>query len=92
MWRKGKDISWSLKNLSAKQEMQFRSLGQEDPLEREMATHSIILSGKSHEQRNLVGYNRWGLRRVGHDLVTKQLVLQVAKQIFMFSVHINVLN
>ena len=72
--------------------MQFRSLGQEDPLEREMATHSITLSGKSHEQRNLVGYSLWSLRRVGHDLVTKQLVLQVAKQIFMFSVHINVLN
>ena len=92
MWRKGKDISWSLKNLSAKQEMQFRFLGQEDPLEKEMATHSIILSGKSHEQRKLVGYSLWGRRRVGYDLVTKQLVLQVAKQIFMFSVHIKVLN
>ena len=28
------------------QEMQVRSLGQKDPLEKEMATHSSILSGK----------------------------------------------
>ena len=33
-----------LKNLPAKQEMQVQSLGQEDPLEMEMATHSSILA------------------------------------------------
>ena len=33
-----------VENLPAKQEMQFRSLDQEDPLEKEMATHSIILA------------------------------------------------
>ena len=31
------------KNLPAVQEMQLQSLGQEDPLEKEMATHSSIL-------------------------------------------------
>ena len=35
-----------LKNLPAVQEMQFRSLGGEDPLENEMATHSSILAWK----------------------------------------------
>ena len=30
------------------------SLGQEDPLEKGMATHSSILPGESHGQRNLV--------------------------------------
>ena len=30
------------------QEMQVQSLGREDPLEKEMATHSIFLSEKSH--------------------------------------------
>ena len=39
------------------------SLGQEDPLEKEMATHSIFLSGESHGQRSLVG--------VGPDLATQ---------------------
>ena len=32
-----------VKNLPVKQEMQFQSLCQEDPLEKEMATHSSIL-------------------------------------------------
>ena len=36
-----------------------------------MATHSVFLPGKSHGQRNLVGYSPWG-RRVRHDLVTEQ--------------------
>ena len=34
------------KNLLAMQEMWVRSLGQEDPLEEEMATHCSILAGK----------------------------------------------
>ena len=33
-----------IKNLPAMQETQARSLGQEDPLEKEMATHSSILA------------------------------------------------
>ena len=33
-----------IKNLPAVQEMQVQSLGQEDPLEKEMATHSGILT------------------------------------------------
>ena len=37
-----------------------RSLGQEDPLAKEMATHSIFLPGESHGQRSLVGYIPWG--------------------------------
>ena len=47
------------------QEMRVRSLGQEDPLEKEMATHSTILSyrknsyRKSHGQKSLVGYSLW---------------------------------
>ena len=30
-------------------------LGWEDPLEKEMATHSSVLAGKSHGQRSLAG-------------------------------------
>ena len=36
-----------VKNLSAMQETQVQSLGQEDPLEKEMTTHSTILAWKS---------------------------------------------
>ena len=37
----------AVKNLPAVQEMQLQSLGQDDPLEREMATHSNILAWES---------------------------------------------
>ena len=42
------------------QETQVRSLGQEDPLEKEMTTLPVILPGKSHGQRSLVGYRPYG--------------------------------
>ena len=38
-------------------------LGQEDPLEKEMATHSSILTWKIPQtERSLVGYSPWGLK------------------------------
>ena len=49
-----------IKNLPAVQETGVQSLGQEDPLEKEMATHSSILPGEFHGQRSLVGYSLWG--------------------------------
>ena len=33
---------------------------------------AVFLLGKSHRQRILVGYSPQGLKRIGHDLVTKQ--------------------
>ena len=48
------------------QEMQIQSLGQEDPLEEEMATHSSVLAWETHGQRSLAGYSPWG-PRVGQD-------------------------
>ena len=53
------------------QETQVQSLGWEDPLEKEMATHSIFLPGISCGQKSLVGYSPWGHKGVGHDLATK---------------------
>ena len=54
------------------------SLGQGDPLEKEMASHCSIplqesqafLPGKSHGRGSLVGYSPWDFR-VSHDLATK---------------------
>ena len=48
------------KNLPAMQEIQIQSLGWEDPLKEEMATHSSILPGEFHGQRSLAGYSPWG--------------------------------
>ena len=58
-----------VENLPAMQETkepQVRSLGQEDPLEESMASHSSILAWRTHGQRKLVGYSPRG-RRVRHD-------------------------
>ena len=41
-----------IKESACQEEMQVQPLGQEDPLEKEMETHSSILPGKSHEQRS----------------------------------------
>ena len=50
-----------LKRLPLMQETQVRSLGWEDPLEKEMVTHaSIFLPGESHGRRSLVGYSPQG--------------------------------
>ena len=48
-----------VKNLSVQemQETQVQSLGGEDPLEKEMATHSNTLAWRIHGQRSLVGYS-----------------------------------
>ena len=39
---------------------QVWSLGQEDPLQKGMATTPVFLPGESHEQRSLVAYSPWG--------------------------------
>ena len=50
------------------QETCVQSLGREDPLEEEMASHISILAWEFHEQRGMVGYSPWGSQRVRHDL------------------------
>ena len=49
-----------VKKLPAMQETQVQSLDQEDPLEKELATHFSILAGKFHGQRRLAGCSPWG--------------------------------
>ena len=52
-------VAQTVKNLHAMQETQVRSLGQEDPLEKGMATHSVFLPREFHGQRSLVGSSPW---------------------------------
>ena len=54
------------------QETQVWSLGQEDPLEKGIATHSSIFAGKFHGQWSLVGYSPWGHKKVRNHFATKQ--------------------
>ena len=48
-------VAQMVKNLPAVQETWVRSLSREDPLEEEMATHSVFLPGKYYAQRSLAG-------------------------------------
>ena len=57
-----------VKYLSAMQETQVWSLGWEDPLEKEMATHSSILAWTVPWTEESGGLQSMGLERVGHDL------------------------
>ena len=57
-------MAQALKHLPATQEMWVPSLGQENPLEMEMAIHSSILAWEI-PWRNLAGYRPLGCR-VGH--------------------------
>ena len=62
-----------VKNLPVAQEIQIQSLSREDPLEKEMATHSSILVRKVSRTEEPDGlHSPWGLKRVGCDLMTKQ--------------------
>ena len=56
-----------VKNLPAVQETRVRSLGWEDPLEKEMATHFSILAWKISWTEEHGGLQTMGLQRVGHD-------------------------
>ena len=56
-----------VKKPPAKQETWVRSLGWEDPLEKEMEPTPVFLPGESHGHRSRVGYSPWDQKRVGHD-------------------------
>ena len=59
-----------VKNLLTMQETQVRSLGQEDPLEEEMATHSNMLARRILWTEEPDGLQSMGLQRVGHNWAT----------------------
>ena len=63
-------LAQSVKNLPAVQETRVRSLGQENPTEKEMATHSSILAWKISWTEETGGLQSMGSQRVEHDLVT----------------------
>ena len=58
-----------VKHLPAMQETQFQSLGQEDTLEKEMATHSSTLAWKILWMEKPGSLQSMGSQRVGHNIV-----------------------
>ena len=60
-------VAQTVKNLPAMRKTRVRSLGQEDPLEKEMATHSSILAWRIPWTEQPHGLQSMGSQRVGHD-------------------------
>ena len=59
-----------MKCLPTMQETWIQSLGQEDPLEKEMATHSTTLAWKIPWMEEPKRLQSMGSQRVGHDRAT----------------------
>ena len=57
-------VAQRLKHLPAMQETWVQSLGQEDTLEKEMATTPVFLPGESHGRRSLMGYSPRGRKEL----------------------------
>ena len=57
-------MAQTVKCLPAMQETWVRSLGQEDPLEKEKAITTVFLLGESRGQRSLVDCSPWGHREL----------------------------
>ena len=60
-------MAQTVKNLPAEQKTQACSLGMEDPLEKEMATHSNILAWRIPWTEEPGGLQFMGSQTVGHD-------------------------
>ena len=67
-----------IKNLPAMQESQVPSLGWEDPLEKQMATHSSVPAWKIPWTEESGGLQLTGSQRVRHDWVTNTLIVLYA--------------
>ena len=63
-------VAQSVKSLPAVQETWVQCLGWEDPLEKEMETHSSILAWKISRTEEPGGLQSMGSQRVGHDWAT----------------------
>jgi len=60
-------VAQMVKHLPIMRETQVQSLGQEDPLEKEIATHSSTLAWKIPWTEEPGRLQSMGLQRVGHD-------------------------
>ena len=60
-------VAQMVKNLPAVEETQVQSLGREDPLEEEVATHSSILAWRISQTEEPSRVQSMGRQRIGHN-------------------------
>ena len=77
-------VAQMVKHLPAMWETWVRFLGQEDPLEKAMATHSSTLAWRIPWTEEPGGLQHTGSQRVGHDWVTSQSLLASASLHWLF--------
>ena len=68
-------LSQEVKNLPAVQETQVRFLSREDPLEKEMVTHSSVLAWRIPWTEEPGRLHSMGSQRVGHNWATNTFTL-----------------
>ena len=68
-------VAWMIKNLPVMWETRVWSLGGEDPLEKEIATHSSILAWRTPWTEEPGGLQSMGSRRVRHNWATNTQLL-----------------
>ena len=71
-----------VKNLPAARVARLQPLGQEDPLEKGVATHSCILAWRIPRTKEPDRLQSLGLERVGHDSVTNSFIFKGKKDSF----------
>ena len=59
-WTEPSLVVQMVKSLPVMQETWIQSLGQDDPLQKELLPTPVFLPGESHGQRRLTGYSPWG--------------------------------
>ena len=64
MWLSGKEFSCQFRRC---RRPRFKPWDGKIPWRRAWQPSPIVLSGKSQEQRSLVGYSPWGHKKVRHD-------------------------
>ena len=57
-------VAQTIQRLPTIRETWVQSLGQEDPLERKWQPTPVLLPGKSHGWRSLLGYSPWGRKEL----------------------------
>ena len=67
IYRMASLVTQAVKNLPAVQETRVRSLGREDPLEKEMVIHSSIIAWRVPWTEEPGGLQSMRSQRVGHD-------------------------
>ena len=73
----------TVKNLPATHKTWVQSMGQEDPLEKGMATQSSVLAWRIPWQRSLEGYCPWGCKELD---TTERLLLSHGPPIFSLKI------